>query len=186
MYGIRNKNKPFEENDELFDDTIYRKEKLLSEKLILNILKNTDKKFKILRVSNPYGFIDKTIRPIGFINQCFLNIKNKSKTIINNEGLSVRDFVYIEDLISAIDLAVNSSLNKSILNVGSGIGSKLLDVVDFFKSSKIDFKFEINKKKDPICDYSVLNLSKVKAELKYLPKFSLKSGLNNFILNFDN
>lgn len=186
LYGVKGNKVKFRENDKTYKDTIYRKEKYFAEKCIFENLKNSNKNFSILRLSNPYGIVNKFIRPIGFINICFDNMQKGKVTKIHNNGQSIRDFIYIEDLLSAIDCTINSNLKKSIINIGSGKGNKVMDVIQILNSSNYAFSFKIKNEITNYIDNSVLNLSKAKKDLNYVPKYSLNDGLNDFMSKINN
>jgi UDP-glucose 4-epimerase len=45
------------------------------------------------------------------------------------DGSAVRDYIYIDDVAEALVLAGRSRLSRHVLNIGSGIGRSLLEVV---------------------------------------------------------
>ena len=49
---------------------------------------------------------------------------------INGDGLQIRDFVYIDDVVKANILAMDSDINYKFLNVGSGLPISILDLAN--------------------------------------------------------
>ena len=74
-------------------------------------------KYIILRVFNLYGPGQKE----GYISDAILRIinnKKKSLEILNNQNL--RDFIFIDDLVSAIFNCIHYNVNNKILEIGNG------------------------------------------------------------------
>ena len=88
----------------------------------------------ILRVSNPYGpgqKIGKNQGLIGvFANQLLAGLPLK----IFGSGETIRDFIYVDDVIDAIKIAINESEIKfDIFNIGSGEGKSINEILMLFK-----------------------------------------------------
>jgi len=47
-----------------------------------------------------------------------------------------RDFVYVDDIVSAIDVVLNNDV-RGVIDVGTGVSNKLVDIAEYFK---IDYK----------------------------------------------
>ncbi len=56
-------------------------------------------------------------------------LNNKIKYINTNH---IRDFIHVEDVINAIEIIINNSF-KGIIDIGSGIGLKLVDIMENLK-----------------------------------------------------
>lgn len=68
----------------------------------------------------------------------------------------IRDFIHIDDLLSAIDVIMTKNI-KGIMDVGSGVSNKLTDIAEYFK---IDYKSVIGdetERLDNTADISLLN-----------------------------
>ena len=93
-----------------------------------------------------------------------------------------RDFIYIEDIADAyLSLAINLKkiINKEIFNIGSGIGTQLLEVVNLIKEQLDDTKFSIGDKPyrpgETMNHYS--SIDKIKDMINWTPKWGLKEGI---------
>ena len=99
----------------------------------------------ILRVSNPYGpgqKIGKNQGLIGvFANQLLAGLPLK----IFGSGETIRDFIYVDDVIDAIKIAINESEIKfDIFNIGSGEGKSINEILMLFKklhNKSIDIEY---------------------------------------------
>ena len=64
----------------------------------------------------------------GVIKLFLDRIQQNQSPKINGDGLQVRDFVYIEDVVKANVLAMDSNVKHEFLNVGSGNRVSILDL----------------------------------------------------------
>jgi nucleoside-diphosphate-sugar epimerase len=110
---------------------------------------------------------------------------NKNKEVFLNSPNEKKDFIYINDVTSALEKAVSTDAN-GIFNLGSGKPYSPLYIARFLKKkinsvSVINFNKELNhrnKKKF----YASIN--KAKKHFRWEPKFSLKLGLVNTLKKF--
>ncbi len=68
----------------------------------------------------------------------------------------IRDFIHVNDIISAIEIMMSNSF-KGVIDVGTGTGNKLVDIMDYLK---IDYKSVIGgetERLDNTADTSILN-----------------------------
>jgi UDP-glucose 4-epimerase len=79
----------------------------------------------VLRISGVYGLGKNK----GIIFNC-LDAAESGKTVTVPKGQVIRDYVYVEDVAEAILLALNHPSPEvvPVYNIGSGVGSSLLDV----------------------------------------------------------
>jgi UDP-glucose 4-epimerase len=103
--------------------------KLACEKYLLLYRRLHGVDARILRVSNVYGPFQ-TATQQGIVG-IFLRQALENKPIeIWGGGKSIRDYLYIDDLIRAFILAAQRPEWPSILNIGSGKGLSTLEVAD--------------------------------------------------------
>jgi UDP-glucose 4-epimerase len=82
-----------------------------------------------LRVSNPFGPYQSPYRRQGVVAALIETYLNRRPVELWGDGRVVRDFVYISDLAEAIVRAASYDGPHRIMNIGSGIGRSLLEVV---------------------------------------------------------
>ncbi|MDR3133387.1 MAG: NAD-dependent epimerase/dehydratase family protein [Prevotellaceae bacterium] len=122
----------------------------------------------ILRPSNPFGEYQIPFRGQGFIATAMAKIlKDEEITIFGNHG-TVRDYIYINDLVSATIHLLKTDMEKnvSVFNIGSGTGLTNVDVIrriaavarKKFSALKILFLPE----RDFDVPYNVLDATKLK------------------------
>jgi len=138
----------------------------------------------ILRYANVYGPGELEPRAIpNFIRA----VLNGDSPIIDGEGLDVRDYVYIDDVIDATLLSLDKKQKGGkTYNVGTGKGYTTYDLACTIIRL-------IGTHLEPLCRPStrvpmkiICNISKAKKELGYVPKYTLEQGLSEEIQWFQN
>ena len=160
--------------------SFYGKAKLLSTKLLLNLYAKFNFPAVIIRLYLVYGPNQDTNRviPITVSNA----IKNKKFDC--SDGLQIRDFTYIDDVIDAIIKTLKKkNLSGEIINIGSGdpitIRSVILKICNIVGSGKPQFG-NIQLRKDEIRSLypSVLKAKKL---LNWKSKIKLNLGLKRTV-----
>ena len=121
------------------------------------------------RMNNEGGY--KLVFPI--FKEQLLN--NKPLTI-NNDGEQRRDFIHVNDVVSANIAAANFKgiCNGDTYNIGSGINYSINEIADMFGGKK---QYG-NKTIEPLKTLS--DITKAKEKLKFQPKNKLKIWINTF------
>jgi UDP-glucose 4-epimerase len=83
-----------------------------------------------LRISNPYGPGQDTGRNFGAVTTFAQRALNGEPITIYGDGSVVRDYLYISDLVNAVVRAGQMRGGVPVMNIGSGVGRSLNDVVD--------------------------------------------------------
>jgi UDP-glucose 4-epimerase len=110
-------------------------------------------------------------------------MKNPKKLEILGTGREERDFIYVNDAITALLLASNSpTLNERVFNIGTGISTsisqivettlKILQVQPEVSFTKASWQGDIKK--------LVSNTSRI-AKLGFKPKYSMHDGIKETI-----
>lgn len=98
--------------------------------------------------------------------------------IIYGNGSQTLDYIYVSDVVEASIRALMSAPNGSVLNVGSGKDTNILDLTKTM--------MEIAKSKGTIQfqapdwthgSYRVANISKIRGSLNWTPQINLREGL---------
>lgn len=152
----------------------------LSKLKATNFLLNLNKRFKfpvtILRLYQVYGPYQKINRFIPLLINAFL----KKIQFLTSHGRQKRDFLYVDDAISAILKALhNKESDGKIINIGSGKPIQLLEVMKLVKKIIGEGKIILNKiklrKDEPMVVYP--NLDRAWQVLKWKKRLSFKKGL---------
>lgn len=183
-YGI--KEKPMEENDVLESDNLYG----ITKSAITQYGQMMANKFNFpivtIRPFAVYGYFEEKERLIpSIIRACLAN-----NTLELSRPDSVRDFIFIEDLIDGY-IAVIKNIKKvkgEIFNLGAGKQNTVDEVVNMVKKitgSKITPIYGKTKIAQTEPKIWVANVSKAKNILKWVPKYSLEKGLKDDVEWFE-
>lgn len=82
----------------------------------------------VLRVANPYGPFQRRIAQ-GVIGAALHKVLAGKPIEIWGDGSVVRDYLHIDDVVTAILLAANQHSSSWVFNIGSGQGRSISDVV---------------------------------------------------------
>lgn len=139
-----------------------------------------------LRYQNVYGPGQSLKNPYTGILAVFSNLARQNQPIeIYEDGLESRDFVYIDDVVSATKCCINYQ-GKFVgpLNVGSGVATTVMAVAQevkaFFGSESaisVTGAFRMGDIRHNISDLK--NLEKI---LGFKPAVTFKEGLTNFLV----
>ncbi|MBE0605810.1 MAG: NAD-dependent epimerase/dehydratase family protein [Deltaproteobacteria bacterium] len=134
--------------------------------------------YVILRPSNPYGERQNPDGDQGVI-AVFLGKIAKGQAIdIWGDGSSVKDFIYIADLIDGMYRAAFSDTVHRVFNMGSGIGHSVNDIARMI-TEKVGRPVSVNHLPKGAFDVSriYLDIARARNELGWEPKISLEDGL---------
>ena len=154
----------------------YNKAKLLATRYLINLYKKRKFPCTILRLYQAYGPKQDLNRFIPIL--IFSCIKDKKFPCSN--GNQFRDFIYVEDVISAIIKSLNSnSSNGEIINVGTGKPKKIKNIIKYVQKKTQGGTPQFGKikmRKDEIFKIYP-KLEKAKKIIKWKPKVSFTKGL---------
>ena len=162
--------------------TKYEQEKVKEEKLLSEFTKNNNIQLTIARLGNVYG----DVKNKGIINYIFLSFFKGNPLTINGDGKQIRDYIFIEDVISYLKLLVEKKQNvqNEIINLCSGIGVSIIEIVKIIeKIVKKKIQYKLGK---PVIEKNCIigeNLKIVKLLNRRL-KCDIKKGLNKTYLNY--
>lgn len=178
VYGDVESQFPIKENHETNPLSPYGITKLSIEKYAALFHKLYSIPIVIIRPSNPYGSFQRPFRGQGFIPTAIASIINEKEISIFGKLGTIRDYLYIDDFVSAIDFIVNSEVSSGeIINIGSGIGLNNLQIINSLKKiSSKNFNVNILPERKFDVAYNVLDISKI-GNLGWVPKVGIEEGL---------
>ena len=176
---------PQKERKKNFQKTysFYGKAKLLSTKFLLELKKKYNFPTTILRLYLVYGPYQDVNRIIPFTIMKAIH----NKKFDCSSGNQLRDFTYIDDLVTVIIKIIKSkNLNGEIINIGSGkplsIKKLIIKICKLSKGGQPQFG-KIPLRKDEILKLYP-NLSKIKKLIKWKTKVNIDQGLKKTIKYF--
>lgn len=167
VYGNRyNNDEHIIEEEDKNPISFYGISKLFIEKMILLENNRSKLNYVILRPSNLFGPGQNVKGNQGLIAVVLGKILNGEEVIIWGDGENVRDYIYIDDFINCISKLFRSNVNNEILNVGTGIGHSINDILSIITNiSHHQVNVRYDKSRNVDVSSSVLNTSKL---LKYV------------------
>ena len=102
-----------------------------------------------------------------------------SSLVIHGDGLQTRDYVFVNDVITAmIGAATAPRVDDLVINVGSGVGTSIRDLVRLvMEATGSNIDVIENPRVDPGVSLMEADLTLAKDKLGYQPRFSLSEGL---------
>ncbi len=154
--------------------------KAAADLLVLSYYRTYNLPVTITRCSNNYGAYQFTEKLIPFMISNALD--NKSLPVYG-KGLNVRDWLYVEDHCSAIDLVVHNGKVGEVYNVGGNNEMRNIDIVCLIcnklnKSESLITYVEDRKGHD--LRYAI-DASKINKELGWSPKTKFEDGIDKTI-----
>lgn len=180
VYGTEY-NRPIVENDPCIPhvDNSYAISKYVGELMVIDQFQRSMVKYAIARVADVYGPNQKKGELVKKIIQ---NIKNGVPQKIYGSGERQRDYIYVEDVSSALAYISENNL-EGIYNVSTGIGTSVCKLVKYAdKIAKHGIKhIEIEEdKEDKTC--IILDNNKL-LNKGYLHTISINEGIKKIIKN---
>ena len=118
----------------------------------------------------------------GVITQFMRKLNEQKYPRIFGDGLQIRDFIHVTDIAEANLSAMLSNTNSGFFNIGTGLGTKILDL------AKIMIKI-FDEKFEPVFEDSLngdvkisqANMTLTKKMINWESKIELEEGLRKFI-----
>ena len=184
VYGDT-KTLPTTEKDEMNPMNPYAKTKLEKEKLAERYAKNGLKVIG-LRYFNVFG--PRQSKEYAGVIKLFLDrIEQGLPPLINGDGLQIRDFVYVDDVVNANILSMKSDIDFEFFNIGTNSVISVLDLANIIiKFSGLKLK-PIHRSAVPgDVKATQADITKAKMMLKWKPTTSLKDWLKSAVLDVKN
>lgn len=167
---------PITENDEKRSLNPYANTKIETERLAQ---KYSELGVSIigLRYFNVYGK-GQSDQYAGVITKFMERLSQKKQPIIDGDGLQLRDFVFVEDVVRANLAAMTSNLNFGFFNIGTGRAISILELARLMISLyalSIESIFGPSRKGD--VNQSLADISLARKLLNWKPERKLEDGL---------
>lgn len=180
VYGNSRNGEKFKETDKLSPISYYGLTKQIIENGILFENRKGKLDYLIVRPSNPFGKGQSLHGNQGFIAVAIGKILAGEPIEVWGDGSSIRDYIYIDDLADALYQLVNNGVNNEIVNIGSGFGYSVNDIIGKLRNC-IDIPFKIVHKESRSVDVNtmILDITKLKTLVK-VKHTHLEQGIKTF------
>ncbi len=174
-----------DENTPTVPVSVYASTKLMQEYLLKNAAVRDSLDFSILRFQNVFGDGQSLRNPYTGVLSIFISQLQAGQTLnIYEDGMTVRDFVYVDDVVESLFLARGPAATGMTLNVGTGIATSMLDA-----AKTLLVKMNLDESRQAISGdfragdirYAVADISKAKEVLGWEPKVSFEQGMDRLI-----
>lgn len=143
--------------------------------------------YTVLRFSNPYGPRQLARSGQGVIAAWMERLKRGEGIEIWGDGNVVRDYIFIDDAVSAIMLAMSESASRCTFNVGSGVGYSLNQLREIMQQSLgVDLPVVYKPGRAADVPVNVLDISEIKQVLGWSPVTPIEDGLRQTWAGFPN
>ena len=172
IYGQNSEKIKLTENSQINPISPYGESKTRMEEEIREFTKKNNCVGIILRFFNIYG-IGQSEEYAGVISKFLQKIFENEPIQIFGDGSQTRDFIYVEDVVNSIYIALFYEKNETF-NIASGKAitiNKLAEKIISISGKKIKI-IHLEQKKGEI-KYSHADISKAREMLNFLPRFNL-------------
>lgn len=134
--------------------------------------------FSIVRPANVYGPGDNFNLEHAMVIPSLLSkiLRGDDPVIVWGNGESVRDFVYSKDVAEGVILASYYGTKSSFVNLGSGKGYSIKELVEAMRSF-IEFNYKFDESKPAGYPVRIMDITLAKELIDYKPAISLLEGL---------
>ena len=182
VYGTLslNSSESFSETSETNPTTVYSESKAIADKYVLkyNSIYNLD--VTISRSTNNYGIFQ---HPEKLIPKVVKTALNGEEVTVYGNGFNVRDWLYVIDHCSAIDLILHNGKSGEIYNVGAKTEFSNIEMIKkilkYLKLEDVKLVYTNDRPFDDI-GYS-LNCEKIKKELGWKTTVDFESSLAEIV-----
>jgi UDP-glucose 4-epimerase len=138
----------------------------------------------VLRVANPFGPFQRPGRGQGLVATLLAQRLAGRKVEIWGDGRVVRDFFHVADLVDAAVLAAAYHGPERVLNVGSGIGRSVLEVVAAIDALLGTAGAGVVHRAARAVDVpvNVLDIARIRRVLGWAPRIGWEEGLGDTAL----
>jgi UDP-glucose 4-epimerase len=138
--------------------------------------------FRVLRVANPFGPFQLPVRGQGLISMLLSRAMKRQSTEIWGDGSVVRDYVFVGDVVDAVQAAAADSSAERIFNIGSGRGRSVRDVIAAVEAelgAPVTIDWRPGRPVDvPV---SILSVERAKRVLGWAPKIEFAEGVRETV-----
>ena len=183
VYAPRNDRVPYRETDPCCPLSSYGIQKLAAEEYLRLAASKGHLTATILRVGNAYGTLLSEHRMQGLIGVTIRRLLDGQPIRVFGNPNNVRDYVHLEDICSMAELASIPRREFSIVNVGTGRGYSVTDVLGLIEDS---YGRPLTVQRDESCgkelaDWVVLDNTRARREFGWLPTIDLRCGIQKIL-----
>ncbi len=176
---------PTTEDSKIHPDSVYGVTKQVQGQLVHLVCKSIGVESVSLRYQNVYGPGQSLSNPYtGILSIFSTRIKNGNEINIFEDGMESRDFVYIEDVVDATVLALETTgISGLAFNIGTGVPTTVMTVaktlVKYYGIS-VPIRVSGNYRLGDI-RHNYADIALAKEKLGFFPKWTFERGVERFV-----
>jgi dTDP-L-rhamnose 4-epimerase len=174
-----------DEESKIHPTSVYGITKQVQEEMVMTVCPVLDIVPVAFRFQNVYGPGQSLSNPYtGILSIFSTRIANANNVIIFEDGRESRDFVFIEDVVDATIVGIESDrANNEVFNVGEGVPTAVLTVgktlIEKFESGVEIIVSGSYRLGDIRHNYA--DLTKIRSRLNFSPKWTFDRGISEFV-----
>jgi UDP-glucose 4-epimerase len=172
---------PIDEGHPLNPISPYAESKLWAEKVCIKFQESNGLKITVLRPFNVYGPRQRSDQYAGVIASFIKNLVEGSPPLIYGDGQQTRDFIYVEDVVDALILALErDEANGRSFNIATGVPTSINRLasilVELLGAGELLPRYAVARKGDITDSYA--DIKEASACLGFKPHVPLRKGLS--------
>lgn len=173
---------PVGENARLLPECVYAVQKISLENYLYLYEKYDNIQSYILRISNPYGLEMNKEKKQGIIPIFTSKILLDEPIEVWGTGNNKRDYIYIDEVIDAIEAVYQYKGKYRTFNIGTGKSYSILDIISLIER-ETEKNARIQYMKERKCDLknSVLDISLINRECGWKSNLTIEQGIKDYI-----
>ena len=138
-----------------------------------------DLDYCVIRLSNPYGWNPNVKKQQGVINVFIDQIIRHQHIEVWGDGSVIRDYIHIDDAVSALIAVLKKNVKNDVFNIGAGEGASIRDLLDILRMA-MAFEFTVDYKGGRKFDVPeiVLDISKARRQFGWQPIIKLEESVS--------
>jgi UDP-glucose 4-epimerase len=184
VYGDATSDRPFREDHECRPQSSYGIHKLAVEQFLRMGAERGWFTATALRIGNPYGVLLPPERLQGFIGTAVAQLVAGNPIRVFGNPANVRDYVHLDDLSRAIEMALAPSTPFDVFNIGSGTAhsvERVLALLEEVVGAPLSVEIERSEAADNLPSWVVLDVGKAREVLGWAAEIGLRDGLERLI-----
>lgn len=180
VYGLSRACAPFRESDPCLPENSYGIQKLAVERYLRVFAERELLTATVLRIGNAYGWLLAPDRSQGFIGTAINRVLHGQPVRLIGDPHNVRDYVYVDDILSAVLKVLEGRRGFEIFNIGSGVGASVMDILALIERKigeppLVHVETVVGAYRLP--PWCVLDITAANQQLGWHPHVSLEEGI---------
>lgn len=158
--------------------TAYGIQKLTIEKLLYLYYYQYGMDYRIVRIANPYGPYQRVDGLQGIVSTFIYRALQGENLVVYGDGVAVRDYIYIEDAVTALVNVMNDNTCYKLYNIGSGKGitiNQLILLIQKILDLSVFVRYEPVRKVD--VPLNILNVNRYEKEFGKIATTDFITGI---------